>query len=256
MAALAPLLGLLFLVDLPMTYFPIGTWKADRVTDVDIEKNLAEYLGDRQPTSRYASFDYCFNYFQEHLEQGRLGDLLRGDALQVSCLQLGFFLASWGMFRGPAELLQRSVKTYVPVIEALVSAPAGLWRLDVDQYDDSSIAAIRKFADQLRGALHVGASDILVTKVMLGTMGCVPAFDRNFMGGFHCSTFGPKALHRIGQFYRVNADAIEAGRSHTLEFGTGSPTGRRYTKAKVIDMIFYVEGDRLSRPPTRQEESS
>ncbi len=212
--------------------------------NVDIEKNLAVYLSDRKPTGRYASFDYCFNYFQSHLEEGRLDDLLKGDALQLSCLHLGFYLASWGMLRGGTELLKRSVRAYAPVVEALVAAPAHLWTLDVDGYDEVAIKQMREFGKQLRFTLHDRASDALVTKVLLGTMGCVPAFDRNFKKGFRCSTFGPKALRRIGQFYRDHADAIEAGQERTLDFDTGQPTQRRYTRAKVVDMIFFVEGQR------------
>jgi hypothetical protein len=30
----------------------------------------------------------------------------------------------------------------------------------------------------------------------------------------------------------------------TLDFGSGGPTTYRYTRAKVIDMIFFVEGER------------
>lgn len=71
---------------------------------VDIEANLKAYLGKREPRARYTSFDYCFNYFQSHREQGKLPDLLRGEALQLSCLHLGFYLASWGMLRGSSEL--------------------------------------------------------------------------------------------------------------------------------------------------------
>lgn len=56
---------------------------------VDIEANLKAYLGRREPRARYTSFDYCFNYFQSHREQGKLPDLLRGEALQLSCLHLG-----------------------------------------------------------------------------------------------------------------------------------------------------------------------
>jgi hypothetical protein len=84
---------------------------------------------------------------------------------------------------------------------------------------------------------------VLVTKVLLGTMGCVPAFDRYFNKGFRCSAFGPKALRRIGQFYREHAEAVEAGRERTLDFDTGQLTQRRYTRAKVIDMIFFIEGE-------------
>jgi hypothetical protein len=209
---------------------------------VDIESNLREYLGDRNGTSRYASFDYCFNYFQSHREADELDDLIRGEALQVSCLQLGFYLASWGMLRGSSELLQRSVRSFAPVIEALATSSAVLWTLDADGYTEEKISAILDFARTLRRTLHDGASDILVTKIMLGTMGCVPAFDSYFKRGFGVATFGHKSLRAIGQYYHDNAHVIDAHQEATLDFDTGLPTQRRYTRAKVIDMIFFIEG--------------
>ena len=187
-------------------------------------------------------FDYCFNHFQAHHEAGTLNDLLGGEGLQLSCLHLGFYLASWGMFRGKAALLQRSVRTYGRVIEALINAPDALWTLDCDGYNDENIAAVLAFGRMVRTSFQDGASDILVTKVLLGTMGCVPAFDGNFKRGFGVSTFGPKALHKVGAYYVANASQIDSGREFTLDFATGGPTTRRYTRAKVIDMIFYVEG--------------
>jgi hypothetical protein len=50
------------------------------------------------------------------------------------------------------------------------------------------------FTRVLRGTLHEGASDILGTKIILGTMGCVPAFDTSFKKGFGVATFGRKSL--------------------------------------------------------------
>jgi hypothetical protein len=208
----------------------------------DIESNLRRYLGDRNPASRYSSFDYCFNYFQSHHETGCINEVSTGEALQLSCLHLGFYLASWGMLRGSSQLLQRSVRSFVPVVEALVAAPPELWTLDVNGYSEDAITGVLDFARVLRRMLHNGASDILVTKVMLGTMGCVPAFDTNFKRGFGVATFGRKSLREVHAFYRDHATLIEAHREPTLDFGTGRPTERRYTRAKVIDMIFYIEG--------------
>lgn len=148
------------------------------------------------------------------------------------------------MLRGKAKLLQRSVLAYEPVITELVAAPAHLWTLDVDGYDEAAIKEILKLGKQLRATSPDGATDALVTKVLLGTMGCVPAFDRYFTKGFQCSTFGPKGLHRISEFYQAPAGAIEAGRERTLNFDTGQSTQRLYTRANVIDMIFFVEGER------------
>ncbi len=77
---------------------------------------------------------------------------------------------------------------------------------------------------------------------MLGVFGSVPAFDTYFTRGFGVSTFGAKALRKIGNFYADNAEIIEKWRVTTLGFLSGEPTDRRYTRAKVIDMAFFTEG--------------
>lgn len=40
-----------------------------------------------------------------------------------------------------------------------------------------------------------------------------------------------------------------AEESAKLDFGTGKPSQRRYSRAKVIDMIFFIEGGRLRTSP-------
>lgn len=75
-----------------------------------------------------------------------------------------------------------------------------------------------------------------------------PAFDTRFRTGFRAA-FGPKAFRRIGEFYRAHAGIIERHRIRTLDFGTGKPTQRRYSRAKVIDMTFFIEGGRLRTAP-------
>jgi hypothetical protein len=209
---------------------------------VKIEKHLKAYLDKRKPNARYTSSDYCFNYFQSHHERGKLRDLLRGEALQLSCLHLGFYLASWGMLRGSSELLKRSVRTFIPLVHAIADAPAKIWEMDAHLYGDGSCPIVFETARQIEAALPDGASDILVTKVMLGTFGCVPAFDTYFKKGFGVSTFGRKALKKVGEFYAANSKLVERNRVQTLEFDSGATTKRRYTRAKVIDMIFFVEG--------------
>jgi hypothetical protein len=209
---------------------------------MDIEANLRTYLGQRTPTARYTSFDYCYNYFQLHRERGALSELVAGPNLQLSCLQLAFYLASWGMLRASSVLLQRSVKHYVPVIHVIASSPAEIWNVDADCYTEANCRLVLEMAQKIEGALPDGASDILVTKIMLGVFGCVPAFDTYFKKGFSAWTFSKKSLLRVGKFYVENSDVIERHRVQTLEFDSGMETTRKYTRAKVIDMIFFVEG--------------
>jgi hypothetical protein len=217
-----------------------------RSEEVDIEVAVGRYFGDRVPSARYASFDYCFNHFQQH----RTAVAAWGEpiGMEVSCLHLGFYLASWGMLRGSSDLLQRSARHLVPLIETIAEAPPEAWDLDLDGYDTEAIHLVHRTALDVRRALRpVEASDILVTKVMLGVFGCVPAFDTYFKKGFGVSTFSKGSLRLVGEFYRANAQIIDQLRRPTLDFATGQPTTRLYTRAKVVDMIFFIEGGYPSR---------
>jgi len=214
---------------------------------MDLEANLRRYLdgasatSGRKPDARYTSFDYCFNYFQSFRESGNLAGLASAESIQISCLQLGFYLASWGMLRGSAELLQKSVRHFVPLIEAIASTELSVWEIDANRYTESNIEALLALAHTVRQT-NRGMSDILVTKVMLGVFGSVPAFDTNFRRGFGASSFGAKALRKIAAFYSDNAELLDRYRVPTFDFVTGELTKRLYSRAKVIDMAFFIEG--------------
>ncbi len=219
---------------------------------VDIERNLKLYLqgGDdaigRTPNERYTSFDYCFNYFQSFYERGEL-DRLTDKHLETSCLQLGFYLASWGMYRGSSQLPQKSVRALTPLVECIVQTPPNVWLIDAHRYDEEKIELLIDCGNRLSRVLppDVSPTDTLITKIMLGVFGNIPAFDSLFCKGFGVSTFGKKALRKIGKYYQLNADTIEQHRVMTLDFSTGKSTNRPYTRAKVIDMIFFIEGFNL-----------
>src|SRR6266516_602896 len=134
---------------------------------VDIDANLAAFLGYRTPEARYASFDYCFNHFQEARESGDTAKLADDDHRMLSCLQLGFYLASWGMMRGSGDLFQRSFRDLIPVIEMIAAEPASTWDFDahcLGTRTDEVLVLSRR----VRRAFSIPASDILVTKTMLG----------------------------------------------------------------------------------------
>ena len=172
----------------------------------EFETNVRRFTDKVDPTDRYASFDYCFNYFQRNRFAPH--DLL-GKNLELSCNQLGFYLASWGMLRGSSFLLQRSAKHFIPLVELISTAPRDLWELDVQKYDSFGLSLLMDWAKKIREALHPQdwhanqgiATDILVTKVLLGVFGCVPAFDTYFKKGFGVSTFSKGSLRKVGMFY-------------------------------------------------------
>ncbi len=215
--------------------------KSVQPMDIRMDEAVRRYLDARDPGARYTSFDYCFNHFQQH--RGAVKEWGEPNGMEVSCLQLGFYLASWGMLRGSTELLQRSARHLVPLVQTIADVPAEVWGLDLDGYGADGIDLLLRTAADVRHALRpLQASDILVTKVMLGVFGCVPAFDTYFKKGFGVSTFSTGSLDLVGRLYRANAARIDALRPPTLDFTTGQPTTRLYTRAKVVDMIFFIKG--------------
>jgi hypothetical protein len=223
---------------------------------INIAANVARYFGDRSPAERAASFDYCFNYFQDFRSRGEIDALALPPNIEASCLHLGYYLASWGMLRGSTVLHTKSYRFFVPVIQAIAQEPPSVWGIDVDQYADASIAELLQLKSRMRAAMAVTSpggdpvtvpTDTLVTKVLLGVFGSVPAFDTFFKRGFRAVTdkavkMDQRTLSAIGDFYAANAAAIDQQRARTLDFATGRLTRLRYTRAKIIDMVFLIEG--------------
>jgi len=217
---------------------------------VDIGANVKHFRGDRQPERRFASFDYCFNYFQSFREGGGVADIAAAENMLLSCLHLGFYLASWGMFRGSSGLRSRSLKQFEPVVELIARTPSDVWVIDAHCYSEAVRHRLVGTANDIEEALHYpdGAwpTRTLATKIMLGVFGNVPAFDSRVVAGLRktrlTGRFGLRALRDIGRFYDDHREVIERHRECTLDFATGQPTQRRYTRAKVIDEIFYIEG--------------
>jgi hypothetical protein len=223
---------------------------------LDIAENVGKYFGDRSPTERAASFDYCFNYFQGFRVRDEIGALASPLNIEVSCLHLGYYLASWGMLRGSTVLHTKSYRFFVPVIHAIARESRETWRIDVDKYTDANIADLMELRNRIGSAMAVKPqegnpatvpTETLVTKVILGVFGSVPAFDTFFRRGFRTVTgsavkMDPRALGAIRDFYTANAVAVDQQRARTLDFASGRPTPLRYTRAKVIDMVFLIEG--------------
>ena len=219
-------------------------------TDIEYTvKGLKEQL---QPDGRFASFDYCYNYFRQT-------DDLTAD-LEKSCLVLGYFLASWGMLRGGSYLSAKSIYHYKPVIEYLneLKEPKnennGIWKIDIDNYTDDNIQIILKVYDGIKENLLLegNADRTVVTKVMLGVFGCVPAFDMNFIEALSNFADNRKLFNQVDKnslgfiqkFYLANKTNIDCLSNYftTTDFVSGRKTKTNYPKVKIIDMYGFAVG--------------
>lgn len=218
---------------------------------MDITRNISEYLNDRSPIKRYSSFDYCFNYFGEFYDHDNIEAIASPINMQFSCLQIGFYLASWGMLRGSSFLLQKSAKHYEQLISVIAKMPNDYWKIDLDTYSDKTISLLLEIHQHIFNALGEEgefASTTLVTKIMLGVFGNVPALDDYFCKGFGSSkSFNNTLLRKISDYYHTNKEEFDGYKIKTISFDTRLETNRYYTKAKLIDMVGFIEGIKKSK---------
>lgn len=217
---------------------------------MDIKKSFDQFLvgngknKGRKPNERYASFDFCYNYFCLFYKENKLSELANKDNLQMSCLQIGFYLASWGMLRGSSFLLEKSARNFSNLIIAISKMNPKLWEIDVADYDEENISLLLDCKQQIINALgkENNPSDTLVTKIMLGVFANIPAFDLYFRKSLKVNSVNKNSLLQIKKFYLENKDVFDSFKVHTFDFLTSNETNNIYTKAKLIDMCGFMDG--------------
>lgn len=205
------------------------------------QNKLWEYYNEieKDPNGRYKSWEYCHSYFVENRKNSN-ADML--------CLHLAFYLASWGMYRGSSFLLQKDYFVHKPIIEIIMDSKYDkLWNLSAeDLYKDSAIILIFDVKNKIVNAYKCQvnckiATDTLVTKILMGTFGCVPAYDRYFIDGIKSERiavqkFGANSLKQIAKYYMDNKLEFESIRAKINEYGV------EYPPLKLLDMYFWQIG--------------
>ena len=212
-----------------------------KITDAVDEFSKISY-----PDHRYSSFDFCYNYFRSNDCNAIVDDM------EKSCAILGFYLASWGMMRGSSFLLQKSYRYFTALIEWIASVETIYWQLEPFDYS-TQYSIIEEAYNKIRDlTIEDNNRDIvLVTKILLGVFGIVPAFDEYFCKCFkkidpkksRFTVFNKDSLEVIQSFYLENKDEIDglSAKIFTKDFITGKPRFN-YPKAKIIDMYGFVVG--------------
>jgi hypothetical protein len=192
---------------------------------------------------RYKSWEHCFNAF------GNSSDI---DYLS---LNLAFYLASWGMMRASSGLLQKDYKIHYPVVEILLDSSYDPIRfcyerelnkkhlsliVDVGNRIKKYYESI-EFRDGKNRLKTITPTDTLITKVLLGTLGCVPAYDRYVISGFKKMgikpvTFNNNSLESLLCFIERNEPEFKSVQSLV------NNSGCKYPLTKIVDMYFWQIG--------------
>ena len=193
--------------------------------------------------SRYKSWEHCYTKFADCKE-------LNPENHDILSLHLAFYLASWGMLRGSSFLLHKDYKVHFDVVKELYKPEyKPLWGINSEVLlENDNIDLVFELSERLREIYiekrknldgYEDISNILVTKILMGTLGCVPAYDRFFVKTIKeykiaSGNYNKQSLYDLAIFYNANREKIELFRNKV-----NSVQGINYPEMKILDMAFW-----------------
>lgn len=198
---------------------------------------------------RYRSWEQCYTAFCD----ARSNSNIDYDYLS---LILAFYLASWGMYRGSSFLLQRDYKVHTPVVKEIMKNKYDcLVGIKCVEYKKPEIRKLvfndlkENLKDHYRkerlkvvdNEPDADISDTLITKILMGSLACVPAYDRYFIDGIKkegvsTGNYNENSILKLVKFYENNNEELEKVRKQMRV------DKREYPQMKVLDMGFWQIG--------------
>lgn len=193
---------------------------------------------------RYMSWRHCYNAFVSNRNSAD------EKMLDYMALHLAFYLASWGMYRGSSFLLQKDYKVHIPVVKILIegkydplvgiSAEGLTENTNLELLEDVSKRIRSAYAAEQPSSEGVtnNATDTLVTKILLGTLGCVPAYDRYYVQAVRqynisAGVYSKESVRDVALYYLSHKDEFESLREELSACGTSYPV------MKLMDMCMW-----------------
>jgi len=204
------------------------------------------------PHDRMLSWDHCYNFFHS------LPQVPSTALIDETALQLAFYLASYGMYRGSTVLLQKDYKFLIPVVQKLRSPELSTGRPS----DMVAVACTPVAAEAAWGKLGIletflrqtginqTSIGVLSTKIMLGTWATVPAFDTSLKAALRAAEIGKANYSRknfltVFAYLHQNAPAFQqqVNRFHAEGFA-------HYPAMRVVDALLWHLGGGDNAPAT------
>lgn len=196
-----------------------------------------------KPAGAEPSWNYCYGWFNH--DRSAPYDLRR------DCLELGYYLANWGMFRGSGVLMTTNLAAWRPTIDVITAHHEAMRRVDLAGADDEWFDLERVYRE-LGRAIPGTPTATLVTKVMLGVWGCVPAMDTYALAGIRrhrerdgqrgIGTFNRRLYDYLSEVRSDHRDLIDRLRDSALSTFDNSTWKTQIPAGKVLDMYFFQLG--------------
>ncbi len=198
----------------------------------------------RDEFHRYRSWDHCHHAFAESEKNER------------HALELAFYLASWGMYRGSGGLLQKNHLIHRGAVDILFSNEWTTLKCSQENevtknHIDKIISLKQKLSAHYQAIPFtrsgseekaISPTDTLLSKIMLGSFGCVPAYDRYFVTGLKIigmqyRNFDAASLRELFDFADKNYQEVKIAQQNVQD-----KAGRYYPVMKILDMFFWQVG--------------
>ena len=174
------------------------------------------------------------------------------DEMDFLCLSLGWYLASWGMLRN-SFLNEYSHEIHKNAIQLIYDHRwDSLWDINYATLTQTQAKCIQTLATELektyKGIHHFERddyqlTDTLKTKILLGTIACVPAYDRFFVCALRHSlnktNLCTESLLEFKEVYTTYRNEFASMQAHCNH--------GNYPSAKLLDMCFFKYGVELSK---------
>lgn len=175
----------------------------------------------------------------------------------MASLHLAFYLASWGMYRGSSFLLWKDYKIHTPIVQLLLQKKySSLWNLNVNKLQNncSEIQKVFTLSDAIKEKYKkianrvndknksINPTDTLITKILLGTICCTPAYDRYFIDGARhlrkpFSSFKKRSYCNLLTFCSESLEKLTEAQKVIKK-----QSRIQYPIMKLIDMYFWNVG--------------
>ncbi len=199
--------------------------------EINISKIYKDKNKDKFP--RFNSWEHCYKAFGEKHDNDYLA------------LHLSFYLASWGMYRGSSKLLQKDYKIHVEAV-GIINNYKDLRNVIISTNLDNII----QLKDELVGYYannRVSATDTLISKILMGTLGCLPAFDRFFKDGVVANNLKFKSLKKSSLEYLFSFIEDNINQLESLQKQVNKQQKIDYPIMKIVDMLFWNKGFELDK---------
>lgn len=142
---------------------------------------------------RFLSWERCYKFFEANMTEFLTKNQEDIPELYKQAeLELGFYLASFGMLRGRSVLLSKDSSVYGDLLKGIFGAKNTL--------NETLYPLCNKWINKLKVEDGRHATDdnlLLATKILMGVFACIPAFDRLFKKGLNLAKPNDERFKRL-----------------------------------------------------------